>query len=98
MNTSELQDAVKEENRRIRRLRICVDFTIQCLMTQPMSATEAQSLIRGARGLTSELFPGKEAVFDLIYLPRLRRALRESLGNRPADHFSIIDGGRNFSK
>ncbi len=71
-------DLILEENRRIRQLRIVTDLLIQTLMTRPMSLSEADSMIHGVRNLASKLFPGKESVFDLIYLPRFRRALREA--------------------
>ncbi len=71
-------DLILEENRRIRQLRIVTDLLIQTLMTRPMSLSDADSMIHGVRNLASKLFPGKEHVFDLIYLPRFRRALREA--------------------
>ncbi|MEW6349302.1 MAG: hypothetical protein AB1646_09580 [Thermodesulfobacteriota bacterium] len=94
---SDLQEALEDENKRIRRLRLCIDFAQQCLMTQPMSLIEAEALIAGVRSVALTLFPGKEAVFDLIYLPRLQRALRESRGNRPARRLTVIAGGRTPS-
>ena len=71
-------DLILEENRRIRQLRIVTDLLIQTLMTRPMGMSDADSMIHGVRNLASKLFPGKEHVFDLIYLPRFRRALREA--------------------
>ncbi|MEJ2715890.1 MAG: hypothetical protein P8182_01935 [Deltaproteobacteria bacterium] len=35
-------------------------------------------MIRGLRGFALKLFPGKERAFDLIYLPRFRRAMLEA--------------------
>jgi hypothetical protein len=69
-------EMLNEENKNIRLLRMSCDFLVQTLMTQPLHLSEAESMIRGLRRLAGELFPGKEHVFDLIYLPRFRRALR----------------------
>ena len=67
-----------EENRRMRLLRFAVDLAFQSLMTTPLSLPEAERLIHGTRNLACSLFPGKEHVFDLIYLPRFRRAMHEA--------------------
>ena len=69
---------VQEENRRLRRLRLMVDFTIQ-LLYQEQDLTLARGLmhIRAAREFAESLFPGKGDVFDLIYKPRMLRVLRE---------------------
>jgi len=83
MNT---QDLKREEDRRIRLLRISADLLVQVLMTQPMTVSEAQEMILRTRNFAMKLFPGKERVFDLIYVPRFRRALREAgLGDHRAD-------------
>ncbi len=71
-------ELVQEENRRIRLLRISTDLLVHCFMTRPLTLDEADKLIRGMRSFASKLFPGKEYVFDLVYLPRFRRALMEA--------------------
>ncbi len=71
-------ELVQEENRRIRLLRISTDLLVHCFMTRPLTLDEADKLIRGMRSFASKLFPGKEHVFDLVYLPRFRRALMEA--------------------
>jgi hypothetical protein len=75
---TDLQDAISEENRRIRLLRITSDLTVQVLMSGRLSASEAASLIDGLKSFALNLFPGKDHTFDLIHMPRFRRALRES--------------------
>ncbi len=67
-----------EERRRVRLLRMVVDLTVQLFMTSPVTADQADRMIRGLRNFSLKLFPGKGHVFDLIYLPRFRRALMES--------------------
>ena len=71
-------DLIREENRRIRLLRVLSDLLIQTIMTRPVTLSEADRMIHGLRDFAIRLFPGKEHVFDLIYLPRFRRALREA--------------------
>jgi hypothetical protein len=69
---------ILEENRRIRLLRISADLLVHVLMTRHPSMSEADRMIAGVRNLALTLFPDKGDVFDLIYLPRFRRALHES--------------------
>jgi len=71
-------DLIREENRRIRLLRIASDLLIHVLMTRPISLSEADKMIQGTRNLALKLFPDKGHVFDLIHMPRFRRALREA--------------------
>jgi hypothetical protein len=69
---------VHEENRRIRLLGFSADLLVYTLMTARVSLAEAESMIQGVRTLALKLFPDKGEVFDLIYAPRFRRALREA--------------------
>ncbi len=89
---SNKNDLIIDENRRIRQLRIVTDLLIQTLMTRQMSLSDADSMIHGVRSLASNLFPGKEHVFDLIYLPRFRRALREAGLVEPKLYAVSVDG------
>lgn len=91
LTTNEL---VREENRRIRLIRIASDLLVHVLMTRPVSQAEAEKMISGLRKLVLKLFPGKEPVFDLIYMPRFRRAFREAGGYNHQHTLKILDGGR----
>lgn len=72
----ERDEALKEENRRIRRLRLIVDLTLQRLHTDPgLEHLEALRIVEGCRDAALSLFPGKGAAFDLIYRPRFERVL-----------------------
>ncbi len=71
-------DLIREENRRIRLLRVLSDLLVQTIMTRRVTLSDADRMIHGLRDFATRLFPGKENVFDLIYLPRFRRALREA--------------------
>jgi hypothetical protein len=68
---------IEEENRRIRTLRLLVDFSLAYLAQTNMPLEEAQAVVQGVKKQALRLFPEKEETFDLIYLPRFRRLLRE---------------------
>ncbi len=70
------EEAVKEEDRRVRRLRLIVDLTLQRLYTDPdLTLLEALTLVERVRESALAMFPGKEAAFELIYRPRFERVL-----------------------
>ena len=72
----ELSEALREENRRLRRLRILVDFTLARLYQDPdLSLLDALQMTERCRDAALTLFPGKETAFDLIYRPRFERVL-----------------------
>ena len=68
---------IEEENRRIRTLRLLVDFALAYLAQTNLPLEEAQAVVQGVKKQALRLFPEKEETFDLIYLPRFRRLLRE---------------------
>jgi hypothetical protein len=73
----ELSDALREENRRLRRLRLVVDVTLARLYQDPdLSLLDALQLTEQCRDAALAMFPGKETAFDLIYRPRFERVLR----------------------
>ncbi len=67
---------VREENKKIRYLRILVDLHLGLIMSGDVSLEDAQRMITRLREISEELFPGKGYVFDLVYLPRFRRAIK----------------------
>jgi hypothetical protein len=71
---------IAEENRRIRFLRMLVDFSIQLILQGDLPLEEALRLIEAVKGHACRLFPGKEETFELIYRPRFRRILAERYG------------------
>lgn len=72
----DFKDALREENRRLRRLRLIVDLTLARLYQDPdLSLLEALQVVEGCRDAALSLFPGKERAFDLIYQPRFERVL-----------------------
>jgi hypothetical protein len=72
----ELSEALREENRRLRRLRLLVDLTLARLYQDPdLSLLDALKLTERCRDAALTLFPGKETAFELIYRPRFERVL-----------------------
>lgn len=68
---------IEDENRRIRTLRLLVDFSLAYLAQTNMPLEEARAVVKGVKKQALLLFPEKEETFDLIYLPRFRRLLKE---------------------
>ena len=77
--------ALREEQRRIRRLRLMVDLTSVILRDRPLSRQDAELAVENLRGEVLTLFPDKEHVFDLIYRPRFGRLIAERFGNVEKD-------------
>jgi hypothetical protein len=71
---------VKEENRKIRYLRILVDFSILSIQQDDLLLQEALQLAEDVKKAASGLFPGKEETFELIYRPRFNRVIQERFG------------------
>jgi len=60
-----------------------VDLTLAVICQDPeLGLPEALGMARGVRRLALTLFPDKEQAYELIYRPRLRRALEERYGVR----------------
>lgn len=71
------EEEKKEENRKIRRLRIMADLTMSLIIQTDMTHEEASAHAASVRELAIRLFPGKGEVYDLIYAPRFRRLIAE---------------------
>ncbi len=74
------KEEIKEEDQRLRYLQILVSLAVQTLREGSMTVQEGYDLIESTRLAALKLFPGKELAFQLIYEPRLLRALRERWG------------------
>jgi len=72
-----MSDDIREEDRKIRRLRFMVDFTLEYIRTQRLTHDEAILAVEAVKRFTLKLFPGKEETFDLIYAPRFKRLLNQ---------------------
>ena len=73
-------EEIKQENRRIRALRILTDLTFQRLCVERMTIVEAREAVLELRRAATNMFPGKGGVFDLVIAPRLDRILMERFG------------------
>jgi len=67
------EERLQEEEKRI---KLIVDLTAAILMREQISREEALDLVRATKKKILQLFPDKEAIYDLIYKPRLERLLR----------------------
>jgi hypothetical protein len=71
------EDLLKEEERKIRRLRFLVDLAEAVLIHSGLSLQESLDLVENTKRAALTLFPGKESVFDLVYTPRFSRIIHE---------------------
>jgi hypothetical protein len=72
-----MDESAAEENKRIRRLRFMVDFTLEYIRTQRLSHDQALLVVEGVKRFALGLFPDKEETFDIVYAPRFKRLLNE---------------------
>ena len=68
---------IQEESRRIRRLQLMMQLVASVISQGNLPIEEASELVASSRRAALNLFPDKEAAYDLIYRPRLQRLLRE---------------------
>jgi len=70
-------EALANEERRVRRLRRAMDVAAALLWQVELTLEEAQDVVGHAKRTALQLFPDKEVTFDLIYGSRFRRILTE---------------------
>ena len=70
-------DLIREEEKKLKRLRFIVDLTEAVLLQSQLSLRESLDLMDQTRRVALALFPGKGAVYDLVYAPRFRRIINE---------------------
>ncbi len=81
----DLTEKLLEEDKKMRRLRLVVDFAQAILLQQhDLTLTEAIEIMRDAKKAAMNLFPDKESVYDLVYTPRFKKII--------AQRFVIIGG------
>ena len=79
-STDQERDA---ELRKLRRLQITVAMVLSVLrQDRDLTLEAAHEMIANCRNAALAMFPGKDLAFDLIYQPRLERALKERFGTR----------------
>ncbi len=69
------QAQIDDESRRIRRLRILVQLTLESIGAGDLTPEEAAGMIAATRRVALEMFPGKERAFDLLYRPKFQRVM-----------------------
>jgi len=72
---SPTQAQIDDESRRIRRLRILVQLTMESIAEGDLSPEEAAEMIAATRRFALKLFPGKGRAFDLLYRPKFQRVM-----------------------
>lgn len=77
-STEQHQQAVREENRRLRYLRFLVDLALLEIRRGRYTKAQAEKIVENIRSQALQLFPGKELAFELIYRPRFRRVIAET--------------------
>jgi hypothetical protein len=74
------ENAVREENRRVRFLRFLVDLSLVSIQQEELSREKAERVVEDVKQAACTLFPGKEETFELIYRPRFQRVIQERFG------------------
>ena len=77
MTTTADREALLAEEKKLRRLGRAMDVAETLLWKVDLTLKEAQDVVDHAKRTALQLFPDKEATFDLIYGARLRRVLVE---------------------
>ncbi len=73
-----MNEALREEEKKIRMLKFIVDLNQAILMQQTdLTLREAFEIMRNTKRAALNLFPDKEEVYELLYSPRFRRIIRD---------------------
>ena len=77
MTTTADKEALLAEEKKLRRLGRAMDVAMALLWKVNLTLEEARDVVNHAKRTALQLFPDKEATFDLIYGSRFRRILVE---------------------
>jgi hypothetical protein len=81
MEDRERKALIELEDKMIRRLRFLVNLTFATIaQDDSLTLEQAWEHVLALKGAAVSMFPGKEATFDLIYMPRFSRLLAERYG------------------
>jgi hypothetical protein len=69
--------ALQEEQKRLRHLRVLVDLTAGVIVQSGISRIEAERMVEAMRRKVLQLFPGTEQTYDIIYRRRFERLIEE---------------------
>lgn len=79
-------EPVAAENRKLRLLRVAVDTAYALILQADLTVDEALDIVNATKRRALALFPDKEQTYDLIYGPRLFRALAERFAGGSNSH------------
>jgi hypothetical protein len=79
-------EAVAAENRKLRMLKAAVDTARALILQADLSIDEALDIVNATKRRALALFPDKEKAYDLIYGPRLFRAVAERFAEGNNSH------------
>jgi hypothetical protein len=75
------EQLIREEKKKIRRLRLLVDVTTSVLYQDTaLTLQEAQQMVRNTEKVILQMFPDKQETFDIVLLSRFERILYERWG------------------
>jgi hypothetical protein len=67
-----------EEARKLRRLQWMIGMVLSAIYQDPnLTVEQASELVANAKNAALGMFPGKELAFEILYKPRLQRAMRD---------------------
>jgi len=70
----------KDEDRKIRRLKMMVNLGLAVLRQERLSRKEAEEMVESIRRSALRMFPGKETTWEIVYAPRFRWTIEEKWG------------------
>jgi hypothetical protein len=79
-------DAIAAENRKLRMLKAAVDTAYALIVQADLTIDEALDIVNATKRRALTLFPDKEHTYDLIYGPRLLRAVAERFARSSDSH------------
>jgi hypothetical protein len=92
---SKEQEDLATENRKLRMLKGAVDTARALILQADLTIDEALDIVNATKRRALTLFPDKGETYDLIYAPRLFRALEERFGRDKTRGFGEPSGDRH---
>ncbi|HSE83656.1 MAG TPA: hypothetical protein VLB01_03820 [Thermodesulfobacteriota bacterium] len=71
---------IREENKKIRMLRLMVDLTLSLIYQGNMTREEATEHFLRVKRFALSLFPGKEREFEIIYAHKFKSVITQVFG------------------
>ncbi len=68
----------QQESRKLRRMQAMMQLLLASIaQDRSMTVDEAAQAVANTRDAVLRMFPGKEATYNLLWRPRIQRAMRE---------------------